>query len=48
MSSASKDVDEQLANIESYDTEDGTVLYDSQNPLAWIKTDTILTLKEQQ
>lgn len=29
--------DEPEPNLESYDTEDGTVIYDSANPLAWIK-----------
>lgn len=25
------------ASVEAYETEDGTVLYDAQNPLAWLK-----------
>jgi hypothetical protein len=29
--------DEPEPNLESYDTDDGTVIYDSANPLAWIK-----------
>lgn len=47
MSSAGEEIDEELANIESYDTDDGKVLYDARNPLAWIKTDTVVQLKEQ-
>ena len=33
--------------IEAYDTEDGVVFYDAQNPLAWLKATNTLTLKEQ-
>jgi hypothetical protein len=25
------------ASVEAYETEDGTVLYDAENPLAWLK-----------
>lgn len=25
------------ATVEAYETDDGTVLYDAQNPLAWVK-----------
>ena len=34
------------ATIESYETDDGVVFYDSQNPLAWVETSRTLTLKE--
>ena len=30
--------DEAVARVESYDDEDGVVLYDAQNPLAWIES----------
>jgi len=34
-------------SIEAYETEDGVVFYDSQNPLAWLKAGRTLTLEEQ-
>lgn len=30
-------VEDPRASVEAYETEDGTVLYDAQNPLAWVK-----------
>lgn len=47
MSSSGEVTDEELSNIESYDTEDGVVLYDARNPLAWVKTDSAVELEEQ-
>ena len=41
------EMDERVEHIESYDTDDGTVLYDSRNPLAWIKSDDMVTLKDR-
>lgn len=41
------EIDETEAAIESYETEDGVVFYDAQNPLAWLKAGEPLTLKEQ-
>ena len=43
------DEDQRLAleTIEVYETEDGIVLYDALNPLAWLQTTAPLTLKEQ-
>ncbi|MFC7081070.1 DUF7331 family protein [Halorussus caseinilyticus] len=35
------------ATVESYQTEDGVVFYDADNPLAWLKAGEPLTLKEQ-
>ncbi|USZ69640.1 hypothetical protein NGM10_03805 [Halorussus salilacus] len=35
------------ATVEAYDTDDGVVFYDSQNPLAWLKAGSTLTLDEQ-
>ncbi|AGB32579.1 hypothetical protein C488_12973 [Natrinema pellirubrum DSM 15624] len=34
------------ATIESYETEDGVVFYDAENPLAWVETSRTLTLSE--
>lgn len=47
MSSSSEVTDEELSNIESYDTEDGVVLYDARNPLAWVKTDSAVEVEQQ-
>lgn len=33
--------------IEAYETDDGVVLYDAQNPLAWVEATETLTLTEQ-
>jgi hypothetical protein len=44
---ATAEMDERVEHIESYDTDDGTVLYDSRNPLAWIKSDGMVTLKDR-
>ncbi|ELZ13718.1 hypothetical protein C479_02696 [Halovivax asiaticus JCM 14624] len=33
-------------SIESYQTEDGIVFYDAENPLAWVETDRTLCLDE--
>lgn len=33
-------------SIESYETEDGVVFYDTENPLAWVETDRTLCLDE--
>jgi len=37
--STAESADEPEPNLESYETDDGTVIYDSTNPLAWIKAD---------
>ncbi|WP_121742686.1 DUF7331 family protein [Natronorubrum halophilum] len=34
------------ATIESYETDDGVVFYDSENPLAWVETSRTFTLTE--
>ena len=39
--------DETEATVESYETEDGVVFYDADNPLAWLKAGRPLTLNEQ-
>nr|WP_202935219.1 hypothetical protein [Halorussus amylolyticus] len=39
--------DESETTVEAYETEDGVVFYDSQNPLAWLKAGRPLALSEQ-
>lgn len=34
------------ATIESYETDDGVVFYDAENPLAWVETSRTLVLEE--
>lgn len=36
-----------VSSVEAYETDDGTVFYDAQNPLAWLKSATALTLEDQ-
>ncbi|MFB6253967.1 MAG: hypothetical protein ABEI06_05105 [Halobacteriaceae archaeon] len=36
------------ASIEAYKTDDGVVLYDAENPLAWVKATHALTIKDQR
>ena len=33
-------------SIESYETDDGVVFYDAENPLAWVETSRTLCLEE--
>ena len=33
-------------DVESYDTEDGVVFYDAQNPLAWLKATDVVSLSD--
>ena len=33
-------------SIESYETDDGVVFYDAENPLAWVETNRVLCLEE--
>lgn len=35
------------ASIEAYETEEGVVLYDAQNPLAWLQSNGAVALGEQ-
>ncbi|TYL40452.1 hypothetical protein CV102_02440 [Natronococcus pandeyae] len=37
---------EGTATIEAYETEDGVVFYDAENPLAWVETSQTLPLEE--
>jgi len=39
-------IPEGTATIESYETDDGVVFYDAENPLAWVETSQTLTLEE--
>jgi hypothetical protein len=41
--STSVDADEP---VESYETEQGTVLYDAGNPLAWIESSVTVTIED--
>ncbi|AEN05055.1 hypothetical protein [Halolamina sp.] len=34
--------------VESYDVEDGIVLYDAENPLAWVRTDGPVALEDRR
>lgn len=34
------------ATIESYETDDGVVFYDAENPLAWVETSRAIVLSE--
>ncbi|MFB6073501.1 MAG: hypothetical protein ABEJ89_00655 [Haloarculaceae archaeon] len=35
-----------VATTETYETDEGTVFYDAQNPLAWLQTDDPRSLSE--
>jgi len=37
---------EAVQTTETYETDEGTVFYDAQNPLAWVQTDTAVLLRE--
>ena len=37
---------EGTATIESYETDEGVVFYDAENPLAWVETTRPLSLEE--
>lgn len=36
------------AEIEAYDTADGIVFYDGENPLAWLQSTTVVELSERR
>ncbi|WP_135661504.1 DUF7331 family protein [Halorhabdus rudnickae] len=36
------------ATVEFYETEDGTVLYDAENPMAWIYSDDATALPDHR
>lgn len=35
-----------VATVESYEADDGTVFYESENPLAWMQSSETVTLRE--
>ncbi|MFC7027471.1 hypothetical protein ACFQJ5_07500 [Halomicroarcula sp. GCM10025324] len=37
---------EAVQTTETYETDEGTVFYDAENPLAWLQTDTAVTLQD--
>nr|WP_136688300.1 hypothetical protein [Halorhabdus amylolytica] len=39
---------ETVETVEFYETEDGTVLYDAENPMAWIYSDDATDLPERR
>jgi hypothetical protein len=45
---AEPDDEDPAPGVEAYETEDGVVLYDAENPLAWLKGSEVVTLDERQ
>jgi hypothetical protein len=43
---AGPDVPAAVETTETYQTDDGTVFYDAENPIAWIQTDEPLRLAD--
>lgn len=39
-------VTEAVETTESYETEEGVVFYDAENPLAWMQAETVVELKD--
>ena len=35
-----------IATVESYETDDGVVFYDAENPLAWVETTQTFALED--
>lgn len=35
-----------IDTVEAYEIEDGTVLYDAENPLAWVESSTAVSVHE--
>ena len=40
------DVSEAVETVEAYETDDGVVLYDAENPLAWVQTDGAVPIED--
>jgi len=40
------EVPEAVETVEAYETDEGVVLYDAQNPLAWMQADDAVSLQE--
>jgi len=38
--------EEAVARVEAYDDEDGVVLYDAENPMAWIEADRTVRVQD--
>jgi len=45
-SSTTDPTDETNRTVESYETDDGVVFFDAQNPLAWVEASLTLRLSE--
>jgi hypothetical protein len=41
-------VEDGFETVESYDVDDGVVLYDAENPLAWVRTDSPIWLARRR
>jgi hypothetical protein len=39
--------DEAVARVEAYDDEGGVVLYDAENPLAWIQSENTVRVQDR-
>ncbi|RCU46473.1 hypothetical protein DU504_03620 [Haloplanus salinus] len=35
-----------IGTVEAYEVEDGTVLYDAENPLAWVESSAAVPIRE--
>lgn len=42
------DSDDPVERVEGYQTDDGIVLYDAKNPLAWVKSTVVTSLDGQR
>jgi hypothetical protein len=40
------DVSEAVETVEAYETDDGVVLYDAENPLAWVQADGAVEIED--
>jgi len=45
--STSPDETDAYESIEAYETDDGVVFYDAENPLAWMEAGETVSLREQ-
>lgn len=41
------ELSEAVQSTETYQTDDGTVFYDAQNPMAWVQTDSAVRLYDR-
>ncbi|MFT4890833.1 MAG: hypothetical protein ACI9YT_001754 [Halobacteriales archaeon] len=35
-----------VASVEAYETEDGVVIYDAENPLAWLESSSAIPIRD--